>query len=213
MYTKICYNIFRGGTMSIGIYKITNKVNGKSYIGQSVNIERRWTNHTSVSKNENNKKYMYPLSQAFRKYGMNNFSFEILEICEENDLTTRETYYYNKYNPEYCLTAPDENFFQNEETRRKISNSLKGRVPSEACQKAAKIANTGSNNSQSKKIKGVHLKTNNEVVFDAHVEAAQWVIDNSLCREGTKIRQVSHSISRNVNGGRKSAYGYKWENI
>ena len=37
----------------IGIYKITNNVNGKIYIGQSVNIEKRWKDHISASKNKN----------------------------------------------------------------------------------------------------------------------------------------------------------------
>lgn len=51
----------------IGIYKITNKINGKCYIGQSKNIEERWRHHRTS-------KLKYPLYLAFQKYGLENFS-------------------------------------------------------------------------------------------------------------------------------------------
>lgn len=90
--------------MSCGIYKITNKINGHSYIGQSVDVERRWRQHINFPK-ENSK---YPLYQAFRKYGIENFSFEILELCSQEKLNDREIYYiakYNSYQKGYNQTA------------------------------------------------------------------------------------------------------------
>ena len=80
--------------MSCGIYKITNKINGHSYVGQSVDIERRWRQHINFPK-ENSK---YPLYQAFRKYGIENFIFEIIEICPLEKLDEREIYFIAKYN-------------------------------------------------------------------------------------------------------------------
>lgn len=80
--------------MSCGIYKITNKINGHSYIGQSVDIERRWRQHINFPK-ENSK---YPLYQAFVKYGIENFSFEILELCQKEKLDSREIYFITKFN-------------------------------------------------------------------------------------------------------------------
>lgn len=77
----------------IGIYKITNLVNGKSYIGQSKHILRRWTQHRYDSKNE-----QLPLYRAIQKYGIENFSFEILEECKVEELQKLEDYYINKYN-------------------------------------------------------------------------------------------------------------------
>ena len=59
--------------MSTGIYKITNLLNGKCYIGQSINIQKRWTNHKTSYKNPNKDCYNYPLYKAFRKYGLENF--------------------------------------------------------------------------------------------------------------------------------------------
>lgn len=64
--------------MICGIYRITNKINGKKYIGQSVNIEKRWTNEIASAFNENSTSFDYPLSRAFRKYGIENFSFEVV---------------------------------------------------------------------------------------------------------------------------------------
>lgn len=85
----------------IGIYKITNLVNGHSYIGQSINIDKRWNKEKSCAFNCNDKSYNYPLSKAFRKYGIENFSFEILEECNKEKLNEREIYYISLYNTYY----------------------------------------------------------------------------------------------------------------
>lgn len=82
----------------IGIYKITNLINGKCYIGQSVNIKQRWTTHLKDAFWENGPEYNYPLYQAFRKYGVANFSFEVLEECSKDALNEREIFYIAKYN-------------------------------------------------------------------------------------------------------------------
>lgn len=74
-----------------GIYKITNKINNKSYIGQSVNINNRWYVHKATKDD-------YPIHRAIQKYGKNNFSWEILEECTESQLSEREIYYIAKYN-------------------------------------------------------------------------------------------------------------------
>lgn len=88
--------------MSCGIYKIENKINQKVYIGQSTNITTRWRRHRGEANNLDNS---YPLYLAMRKYGLENFSFEIIEECSKEDLDSRERYwikefdsYYNGYN-------------------------------------------------------------------------------------------------------------------
>ena len=69
----------------IGIYKITNKINGKIYIGQSNDIKRRFLEHTYRDK--------LPIDIAIKKYGKENFSFEILEECPTEQLNEKETYW------------------------------------------------------------------------------------------------------------------------
>lgn len=61
------------------VYKITNLINQKQYIGSSVRVEKRWQQHKNDAFNSKNKKYNYPLYQAFRKYGIQNFTFEIIK--------------------------------------------------------------------------------------------------------------------------------------
>ena len=65
-----------------GIYKIINKINNKIYIGQSINITERLKQH----KRSLNKYFKYPLYNAFRKYGIDNFEFIIIEIVNDTFL-------------------------------------------------------------------------------------------------------------------------------
>ncbi len=77
------------------IYKITNKLNGKSYIGKTElnNPIDRYKEHIADSKKERNKKR--PLYSAMNKYGIENFLFEILE--ETNEPNEREVFYIEKF--------------------------------------------------------------------------------------------------------------------
>ena len=80
----------------IGIYKITNKINNQSYIGQSTDIETRWSQH--IKGKSTNK----DLHNDISLYGLENFIFEILEECKKEDLDKKEIYWINFYN-----TYPD----------------------------------------------------------------------------------------------------------
>lgn len=86
----------------IGIYLITNKINGKKYVGQSVDIMRRYSEHLRSGqpdlyskKSERDSKT--PIHLAMQKYGVNNFSLTVLEECLEQDLNEREKYWINYY--------------------------------------------------------------------------------------------------------------------
>jgi group I intron endonuclease len=85
--------------LNIGyIYKITNKINNKCYIGQtSKHYEDRWNIHKNTSKNIKHKDYNYPLYKAFRKYGIDNFNFEVIEECNIDNLNEREIYWIDYY--------------------------------------------------------------------------------------------------------------------
>lgn len=74
------------------IYKVTNKVNGKSYIGQTrYTLEFRWRQHL-------HKKDNVYFHNAIKKYGAENFSLEVLEECDVDKLNSREIFYIAKYN-------------------------------------------------------------------------------------------------------------------
>lgn len=83
--------------MACGIYKITNLINQKSYIGQAIDISRRWRDEKNRAFDPNSEEYKKTLSVAIRKYGIDNFSFEILEECKVSELNTKEQYYIKLY--------------------------------------------------------------------------------------------------------------------
>lgn len=89
----------------VGIYKITNKINNKVYIGQSVDIKIRFKDHKSKQKRDRE-----PNSHLYRsieKYGIHNFEFEILEECSPQELNQKETFYIKKF------TSDDKEFGYN----------------------------------------------------------------------------------------------------
>lgn len=78
-----------------GIYSITNKLNGKRYIGQTYNFKYRWMRHRSYLKH--NTEHNAHLQNAWNKYGAENFEFEIIERCKFEQLDEREIYWINYY--------------------------------------------------------------------------------------------------------------------
>jgi len=78
-----------------GVYIITNTLNGMKYIGQSIDISRRWADHR---RDATNKKKKSPLYWDMRVYGINNFRFEIIEVCSKPFLDIREIYWIKVFN-------------------------------------------------------------------------------------------------------------------
>ena len=111
----------------IGIYKITNKVNDKCYVGQSIDIDRRFKEHRSgLNKKVGHNPYF---QNAWDKYGEDNFEFEILEeVKDTNLLDEREIYYISFYKSNdrdygYNATPGGNCFIGREEARSKLSIS------------------------------------------------------------------------------------------
>ena len=97
--TTLCNNIIGTSTVT-GIYKITNQVTKECYIGQSVDISKRWKDHAKcglgIDTPAGNKLY-----KAMQAYGIWNFSWEVLEQCSKDLLDEKEKYYidlYDSYN-------------------------------------------------------------------------------------------------------------------
>ena len=84
-----------------GIYKITNNINGKCYIGQSIYLKKRIKRHLSYKSHKDN----LALYKAFDKYGVDKFTIEILETINtkkcnniKSELDKLEVFYIKKYN-------------------------------------------------------------------------------------------------------------------
>ena len=87
-----------------GVYRWTNLVNGKSYIGSSANLERRLRNYYTISYLEfNTKKTRSNIYNALLKHGYSNFSLEIIEYVSSLEATSREQYYLDLLKPDYNI--------------------------------------------------------------------------------------------------------------
>jgi group I intron endonuclease len=85
------------------IYKATNKINGKNYIGRTSydKLYKRISSHVWYSKHKNSN---IPFANALRKYGKDQFEWKILEECKNTDMGQREIYWIDKIKPEYNVT-------------------------------------------------------------------------------------------------------------
>lgn len=163
------------------VYKITNQVNGKCYIGSSVQVEIRWREHKNCAFNPNNNKYEYPLYRAFRKYGLENFTFEILRdnfntITEMTDYEQDMIIYYDSYSNGYNQTLMTD----------RASLAL------DNCSKYIK------NISQACALVDVH---NNIIeIFSSYHEAARKYFSNESYSNASRIRRICKGEVRSDSG-------------
>lgn len=113
-----------------GIYKITNIINKKCYIGKSVDVNQRWGQH--ISSLDRNNHYNSHLQNAWNKYGKENFVFETLcETFSEDETNEKEIYFIRYYKAltrkyGYNLRSGGEGGTVSDETKQKISISHRG---------------------------------------------------------------------------------------
>lgn len=123
---------------NIGIYKIENVINGCVYVGQSVDLKRRWRRHcNALDNNLHDNEY---LQRAWDFYGKESFIFKIILYCESFELTRYEQCLVdvteNMYNLlRECVTSHFGNNYRlgklhTDETKKKMSDSKKGRPKS-----------------------------------------------------------------------------------
>ena len=209
------------------IYKVTNKLNGKIYIGKTLSsIEERWKQHCWDSRKESKEKR--PLYAAIRKYGEENFFVEQVEECSDNIANERETYWiewygsfkygYNatlggdgKHYLDYNLICEVYNQTQNmKETAQicgchpdSVNNILMGR----------KIQKTTTQEiirkRYSKKINQYDLKNNYIKTFPSIKDAARYI--QSLSPERVNLSGIAQHISAVAKGKRKTAYKFIWK--
>lgn len=114
-------------TKRTGIYKITNKENGKCYIGSSKDITRRFSQHRGNLRN--NRHHSRHLQNAWNLYGEDAFTYEILEECSADTLIAREQHYISTLSPEYnVMVVVQETITHCQETKKKIGQRTKGKT-------------------------------------------------------------------------------------
>lgn len=114
-----------------GIYIIKNNINNKSYIGKDIRLNKRWSVHRGKLR-----KNIHPnknLQEDWNYFGEINFSYNILEMCDKESLSKKESEHIknnnSKYPYGYNMTEGKGSLGVSRtiETRNKISNTLKGR--------------------------------------------------------------------------------------
>ena len=200
------------------IYKITNQINGKMYIGKTEDtIEKRFKTHCRDAKKQRCEKR--PLYDAMNKYGIENFTVEEVEYVELNEnLSEREEYwikYYNTYHNGYNATKGGDG-------KRLLDYDLIIETYKEvqSVKKTAELCHCDpSSVSKILKVNNIEIKTSGEVLgvlidqydlqgnfiqtFSSPCEAARAVAHGEL-GEATHIRDV-------CKGKRKTAYKYIWK--
>lgn len=113
-----------------GIYKIQSKIKPyKYYIGSSIDINNRWTEH--LKKLRKNKHHSKKLQNHYNKYGESDLCFSFILGCDIEDLIKIEQFFIDLYKPFFNVCPFAGNTlgrFHSEETKEKISKSKKGIV-------------------------------------------------------------------------------------
>jgi group I intron endonuclease len=191
-----------------GIYKITNIVNNKCYVGSSINIKNRIYKHFWLL--SNNKHYNLHLQKSYNKYGKSNFIYEVIELCSENELFIKENFNIEKFKSndfEYGYNLATVNEFRrnnfNYEVKKKLSihNKFKN-----------KNFNTFSL---------TNIENGLTIIFDNLVDAANYLVENNYAKG--KLRNVRAMLSVSLRGKkvdnghkgsiRKTCYGHKFQII
>jgi group I intron endonuclease len=193
------------------IYKITNTINNKIYIGQTIqSLEKRWKRHTWLSTLNRN---AMAITNALRKYGVENFKIEIIYTATNIDeLNEKEIEFINEYNSlspnGYNLTSGGKNSPKSEEikmkislstkgkyvsteTRKKLSESHRGFVVSEETKKKLSIINKGKKIDDKVRIASINKCNKCYILFDI-VNETIYAIKNM--RKFSKLNK--HSIGK-----------------
>jgi group I intron endonuclease len=218
----------------IGIYKITNP-KGKVYIGQSINIERRFKEYKRLAKRSAGRKIL----NSLKGYGVENHIFEVIEECLKEQLHEREYYWKKHYtsvedglNCDYFDSSGGP---RSEETKRRISEGAKGKKRSEETKQKLRKPKTEEHKQNISKAKqniseetkrriseGKKGKTPNRDyktwAKQQQKPILQYDLEGNFIKEweGTKVAAAylgcdPTTITANLRGITKKGYGYIWK--
>lgn len=184
------------------IYKATNSVTGKVYIGLTTKtLEQRIHEHVHRSKHPPKNRFYF--QNALVKYGLDSFSWDILETCFSiEQLKEREIYYislYKSYDKEfgYNLTIGGDGCSGNDETRRKIGLKSKGRRHTAATKKIISEAQVGRKQSEETKEK------NRQSQYKRYEDPEVRKRNKEILDKARKLRKFSEETRRKMSEASK----------
>lgn len=185
------------------IYQITNLITGDFYIGQTINFENRIKAHKRVPPPK--------MRDDIKKYGWDNFKFEVIEECERGNLTERERYYIKTLNPAYNILPFG--YEISEETRRKISQANLGKEVSAETREKISKAKKGKKFSPEHraKIKKRMQATAVELFAKAVVCVETQEVFASMIDAAQKLGIKPQNLTAALHGRQKTAGGYTWK--
>lgn len=198
------------------IYKITNNINGKVYIGKTnKTIMKRFKKHC-----EDSLKYKErPLYRAFNKYGIKSFSINEIEECNPNIVNEREKYwieYYNSFKNGYNATlGGDGKSYLDYDLIYKTYKEIKSITETAkiiGCSKdSVKIVLENYNVSQKEILNNVKIKSGKAVAMIDKVTGKILKTFINTHEAGRYLGKTHQHIQEVCQGKRKSAYGYFWK--
>jgi transcription initiation factor IIF auxiliary subunit len=152
-------------------------LNGKSYIGSSVNLSRRLSCYFSLAPSGHERhKERGIIYKALLKHGYSNFQLEILEYCERDKVRAREQYYLDHLEHEYnILPIAGSSLGQNhsEETKAKISEAARETWKEPARREAVLTAFAVANKARSHAVEVTNIETGGTVSYVSQSQAAK----------------------------------------
>lgn len=208
------------------IYKITNLINQKAYVGKTINsIEERWKEHKKEAMRQRAENR--PLYKALNKYGVENFSVELVEEVDVKNLSEREIYwigYYHTYTEGYNATLGGDGkilydydliaeLILQDKTYLEISKIIGCCIDVVSfVAKKYNIDHQPRNNfvENSKQVFQFDKQGNYIQSFPSYAAAAQWLEDNGYVKGN--LNGVRSHIGDVCKGKRKTAYKFVWKN-
>lgn len=206
-----------------GIYKITNVINEKIYIGQAIDIEIRWKRHINDLKS--NRHCNHHLQRAWNTYGESVFSFSVVKECSEDDLDLLEEFYIRElkaFDPEYGynLTYGGEGGRRTEEVKQKLRRPKSKPRTAEHCRKLglAHIGKTPWNKGKKTSDEVRHKQSMAKLGKPALNRKAVLCIDTGIVyASSTEAARDCHVIATNVRkccrGERPHTCGYHFQYV
>ncbi len=180
-----------------GIYKITNIITNKVYIGSSYSVNGRMSTHRNLLLK--NKHYNSHLQSSFNKHGIKNFTFHLIEECIIDDLIKRENFWILKFNANNRLFGYNVRF---------DCESNRGITVSKTTREKLRLSHLGHKRSKEANLKIIESQYVKVMQFDKNGKKIE-EFDSILAAEHkTKIyRQSISTVCRKIN---KSAGGFYW---